>query len=281
MNTSLELLLVCTATFVGAIAMGAIPFTQAARGVLGRLEDMTGLAAGFLIAAAMLVAIPEGIEMLSHAAELSSGSELINAEINFFAVGSALMFGFVFMMVLEAFGFGHDIHEEHHDHATDHGHDHINHPNKSVMPAIIGLTVHAFIDGMVIGAAMAEGSAALTFTMVLVIMMHKFPAAFSVSAFSLHERHDRNRSKMDLLIFAAATPVAILIFWNLFLQISPVVRGLAIIFSAGTFLYIATVDVLPAMHVTSKARRVSAFVLVGIGTVFVLTFVAHSFLDFH
>lgn len=272
----MQLVIVCLATFFGALAMGAIPFSRSAQGLLGKLEDMTGLAAGFLIGAAMLVAIPEGIEILNHAAEITGAHE-----INFFGVGLALLLGFVFMMVLEAFGFGHDIHEEHHHHADDHGHDHINHPNKSVMPTIIGLTVHAFIDGMVIGAAMAEGSAALTFTLVLVIMMHKFPAAFSISAFSLHERNDRNRSKIDLLIFAAATPIAVLIFWYLFAELSATARGLAVLFSAGTFLYIATVDVLPAMHVTSKSRRVAAFVLSGIMVVFLITLLAHSFLDIH
>ena len=85
----------------------------------------------------------------------------------------------------------------------------------------------------------------------------------------------------DLLIFAAATPIAIMVFWNLFLQVSAFGRGLAVLFSAGTFLYIATVDVLPAMHVTSKARRVAGFVLSGIATVFLITFIAHSFLDLH
>jgi hypothetical protein len=276
MSPLVQVILICLATFVGAVAMGAIPFTKAAQKFLNRLEDMTGLAAGFLIGAAMLVAIPEGIEMLGHAAEASA-----SAEINYFSVGFALLLGFIFMMILEAFGFGHDIHEEHHDHAAAHGHEHINHPHKSVMPAIVGLTVHAFIDGMVIGAAMAEGSAALTFTMVLVIMMHKFPAAFSVSAFSLHERHNRSRSKMDLLIFAAATPVAIIVFWNLFQHFSPVGRGLAVLFSAGTFLYIATVDVLPAMHVIAKARRVAGFVLMGVVAILVLTLVSHSLLDLH
>jgi zinc transporter 9 len=134
---------------------------------------------------------------------------------------------------------------------------------------------------MVIGAAMAGGSAALTFTMVLVIMMHKFPAAFSISAFSLHERHNRSRSKIDLLVFAAATPIAIILFWNLFAQVSPAGRGLAVLFSAGTFLYIATVDVLPAMHIAAKSKRVASFVLAGIVTVFLITYGAHSFLDLH
>lgn len=276
MDPIIQLLLVCLATFAGALAMGAIPFMRPTNGFMNRLEDMTGLAAGFLIGAAMLVAIPEGIEMLTHAAE-----DMGVHEIDVFAVGLALMTGFLFMMVLEAFGFGHDIHEEHHDHSLAHGHDHVNHPTKSAMPAIVGLTVHAFIDGMVIGVAMAEESAALTLTMVLVIMMHKFPAAFSVSAFSLHERNDRRRSKLDLLVFAAATPIAILLFWNLFLDVSSLVRGLAVLFSAGTFLYIATVDVLPAMHVRSRSRRVAGLVMAGVLAILLLTIFAHAVLDFH
>lgn len=265
MEQGIQLLLVCSATFFGALAIGSIPFLRAATGITNRLEDMTSLAAGFLIAAAMLVAIPEGIEMLNHAAEDAG-----NHEMDFHALGFVLLAGFMFMMMLEAFGFGHDIHEEHHDHSVAHGHDHVNHPTKSATPAIVGLTVHAFIDGMVIGAAMAQQSTALTFTIVLVIMMHKFPAAFSISAFSLHERNCRSRSKLDLLIFSAATPLAILIFWNLFMDVSPLIRGFAILFSAGTFLYIATVDVLPAMHVGSRARRVAALVTCGVLVVLVL-----------
>tara|TARA_B110000483_G_scaffold147265_1_gene175714 strand:+ start:92344 stop:93174 length:831 start_codon:yes stop_codon:yes gene_type:complete len=276
MESLVQLVLVCLATFLGALAMGSIPFIRSANGVMGRLEDMTGLAAGFLIAAAMLVAIPEGIEILSHSAELEG-----HHKIEVFSVGIALMIGFLFMMILEAFGFGHDIHEEHHDHSLEHGHDHLNHPTKTAMPAIIGLTAHAFIDGMVIAAAMAEESAALTLTIVLVIMMHKFPAAFSISAFSLHERKNRNRSKLDLLIFAAATPVAILVFWNLFVDITSELRGLAILFSAGTFLYIATVDVLPAMHERSRSKRTAGLVLIGVLAIFLLTSFAHSVLDLH
>lgn len=276
MEQSIQLLLVCSATFFGALAMGSIPFLRVASRITNRLEDMTSLAAGFLIAAAMLVAIPEGIEMLNHAAE-----EAGNHEMDFHALGLTLLIGFMFMMMLEAFGFGHDIHEEHHDHSIAHGHDHVNHPTKSATPAIIGLTVHAFIDGMVIGAAMAQQSTTLTFTIVLVVMMHKFPAAFSISAFSLHERHNRNRSKLDLLIFSAATPIAILIFWNFFMDVSDVLLGFAVLFSAGTFLYIATVDVLPAMHVGSRARRVAALVTFGVLIVFVLSMWLESLTHLH
>lgn len=270
----IEVLLVCLVTFVGALALGAIPFMKRFGTVGPHLEDMTGLAAGFLIGAAMLVAIPEGMAVMAH-----GQTDVMH---DYYSVGMALLVGFLVMMVLEGFGFGHDIHEEHHDHSVAHGHDHVNHPTSSALPAVIGLTIHAFIDGMVIGAALAEGETRLTITMVIVIMMHKFPAAFSISAFSLRERRDRARSRLDLLMFAAATPIAVILFWGIFSGLSETMRGLALLFSAGTFIYIATVDVLPAMHVRSRSRRVVSLVVMGILVLFVLSTITHMFLgDVH
>jgi zinc transporter ZupT len=84
-------------SFVAVLIAGAIPIMVRVEEESRLLRRMTGLAAGSLIVSALTLGIPEGVEM--------SGGYL----------GIAILMGFL-MMILECFGFGHDIHEEHHAH---------------------------------------------------------------------------------------------------------------------------------------------------------------------
>lgn len=233
-------------SFLAAMAIGSVPFLVSASNNTIHLDRLTALAAGFLIGAAMLIAVPEGLLLYG----------AIPGETEYLQVGLALMAGFVFMLLMETFGFSHDIHEEHHDHVHEHGHSHVNHPTAMVPYAVVGLTIHAVIDGMIIGIALAQDALALSVSLILAITMHKLPAAFSVSAFSLHERHDRKRSFFDLTLFSLSTPVAILVFYLLAADISVQWQGLATLFAAGTFLYVASVDVLPSIHEPKRSKSV-------------------------
>lgn len=255
-------------TLLGSLAFGSLPFLVRLTSVGPALQSLTGVAAGFLLGAAILVVIPEGYELFIESIE-SHGHDAHghDGDLNtlLFQGGVAVLLGFVFMLVLEGFGFGHDIHEEHHDHSDLHGHGHVHHQNGKPTAVIVGLSLHALTDGLVIGAALSQQSFVITLQLVLVIMMHKFPAAFSVTAFSLHERSNPKRVKWDLLLFSLATPVAIFLSWLLLQGFNPEWAALAMLFSAGTFLYVATVDVLPQIHDSNQARRV--LLTVGIGIV--------------
>jgi len=254
--------------FFLVFAFGYLPFIlKVASGphVLGR---MTALAGGFLIGAALLIALPEGFEVYLHATE---GDQYAGWAEPAFIAGLAVLGGFLMMLVLEGFGFGHDVHEEHHDHSHEHGHDHVNHPEGSAKMLVVGLSLHALMDGFAIGAAYALGELVLSLQLALVILMHKFPAAFSLSAYSLHERHDKKRSMIDLMLFAAATPLAILLSGPLFAVIDHSYIGLMLLFSAGTFIYVATVDVLPNIHIQEKSRETLWLVLGGIVAMVVLS----------
>lgn len=241
-------------SFVAAMTIGSVPFLAQAHITGTQLNRLTSLAAGFLIGAALLIAVPEGLELYGDVPDAPG----------YLQVGMALMCGFVFMLLMETFGFSHDIHEEHHDHVHEHGHSHVNHPTARVPYAVIGLTIHALIDGMIIGIALAQQALALSVSLILAITMHKLPAAFSVSAFSLHERHNRKRSFFDLTLFSLSTPVAILIFYLLAVDISVQWQGLATLFAAGTFLYVASVDVLPSIHEPRRSLKVVWPLLAGV-----------------
>ena len=125
--------------FAASMAAGAIPLLGI-RTHKNLLRWATGLAAGFLISSALLVALPEGFNMVSeaeieshttdvqhfradadHAAGVAPHGQAQGHAVNnafglgpHHAAGLALLLGFMLMLVVESLGFGHDLHEEHH-----------------------------------------------------------------------------------------------------------------------------------------------------------------------
>ena len=206
----------------------------------------------------------------AHAHEEGDDAHAHEDESSMLLIGGALLAGFVFMLVLEGSGIGHAVHEEHHDHGDEHGHGHVHH-NDSGWMVVLGLTLHSATDGLAIGAAAATGHLALTATVAFAVLIHKAPAAFSLGVFSMHERAERNDSIRDVVIFSLATPVMMLLAFFALADLDTHVIGLAMLFSAGTFLYVATVDTLPDIHNMETGRRALFQVLIGVvGLVLVL-----------
>ena len=133
---------------------------------------------------------------------------------------------------------------------------------------VIGLSVHALTDGLAMGAALTTNSISLTVPLMLGIVMHKMPAAFSLSAFSLHSHGNVQRTWKELIVFSLATPVALFVTWRILGALERNWLGLAVLASAGTLLYVATVDVLP--NVIHGANRKMVFLQVAIGTAAIL-----------
>ncbi|XP_076640388.1 zinc/iron regulated transporter-related protein 102B isoform X2 [Colletes latitarsis] len=119
--------------------------------------------------------------------------------------------------------------------------------------ATLGLVVHAAADGIALGAAATTSQADVELIVFLAIMLHKAPAAFGLVSFLLHEGVDRKRIGRNLLIFSFAAPcLALVTYFGIGKEgketLSNVnATGLAMLFSAGTFLYVATVHVLPEL----------------------------------
>uniref|UniRef100_A0A8C6L1Y1 Zinc transporter ZIP9 n=1 Tax=Nothobranchius furzeri TaxID=105023 RepID=A0A8C6L1Y1_NOTFU len=125
----------------------------------------------------------------------------------------------------------------------------------SKITTTLGLVVHAAADGVALGAAASTSQTSVQLIVFVAIMLHKAPAAFGLVSFLMHAGLERNRIRKHLLIFALAAPVLSMIT---FLGLSQVratfsakalsnvnATGVAMLFSAGTFLYVATVHVLP------------------------------------
>ena len=90
------------------------------------------------------------------------------------------------------------------------------------------------------------------------------PAAFSLGVFSMHEREDRNESIRDVVLFSLATPVMIMVSFYALEGVDEHIIALSMLFAAGTFLYVSTVDTLPDIHNPETCRQALLNVLIGV-----------------
>ncbi|RAL17717.1 Mn(2+) transporter ATX2 [Aspergillus homomorphus CBS 101889] len=110
-----------------------------------------------------------------------------------------------------------------------------------------GLVIHAAADGIALGASSSDTG--LSFIIFLAIMVHKAPASFGLTSVLLKQGLSSRTARAHLLVFSLAAPLGALMTF-LFVQvmgsgssgdeISTRWRtGVLLLFSAGTFLYVA------------------------------------------
>ncbi|KAF5395051.1 Zinc transporter ZIP9-B [Paragonimus heterotremus] len=121
--------------------------------------------------------------------------------------------------------------------------------------ATLGLVFHSFADGLALGAAFAVDQIQLELILFVAIILHKVPAAFGLCCYLIHEGFPRDRIRVHLLIFAAASPLAALmtycyLVWpstSMATGSSIAKTGFALLLSGGTFLYVAASHILPEL----------------------------------
>ncbi|XP_029349406.1 zinc transporter ZIP9 isoform X1 [Echeneis naucrates] len=251
------------AMLVGCYVAGTIPL--AVNFSEERLKLITVLGAGLLCGTALAVIIPEGVHALyeeilegghhSHGqvgvpevsdpkveAEVVGGKHEHSHEQLHACIGVSLVLGFVFMLLVDQIGSSHV-------HNTDDPES--ARVASSKITTTLGLVVHAAADGVALGAAASTSQTSVQLIVFVAIMLHKAPAAFGLVSFLMHAGLERNRIRKHLLVFALAAPVlSMLTFLGLSQSSKEALSdvnatGVAMLFSAGTFLYVATVHVLP------------------------------------
>ena len=216
------------------------------------LQLVSVMGAGLLLGTALSVIIPEGVQTLNmayttHSSPHHDHDGTVSTEHEegdnpgHHLIGVALVLGFIFMLII--------------DQAASSRSNKVDLESgrgRSVSwTATLGLVVHAAADGIALGAAATTNQTDVEMIVFLAIMLHKAPASFGLVTYLLHEGLERGRIKKHLLIFSLAAPsAAILTFMMLQARGSGsldtiAATGLAMLFSAGTFLYVATVHVLP------------------------------------
>jgi len=253
-------------TLILALIGGLFPIFSKIKENPETLRRITGIASGILLASALLVVVPEGFELATEEHDEAEHEEEVEHEeegVGNLLIGGAVLAGFLMMLILEGSGIGHAVHEEHHDHHDEHGHEHVHHRN-SPWIIVLGLSLHSAADGLAIGSAAAGTSEAVTALVALAVLIHKVPAAFSLGVFSMHEREDRHDTIRDIVMFSLATPVMILVSFYTLQGMDEHLIALAMLFAAGTFLYVATVDTLPDIHNPETGRQALQNVLIGV-----------------
>ncbi|XP_068581013.1 zinc transporter ZIP9 isoform X1 [Cebidichthys violaceus] len=255
MDGGLTITLISVAMFVGCFALGFIP-------LLCRLSEksllfVSILGAGLLCGTALAITIPEGVGLLEESWRASSSSSDVPSGLNAseknrnvtstekgspprFLIGVALTFGFTFMFVVDQIA----SYLSMRDRTTCL-------PNTVGITATLGLVIHAAADGFAVGAAVATGQVTVQVIVFLAVILHKAPAAFGLVSFLMHTGLEKKYIQGHLLAFSAAAPIlAITTYFLLHAsgsssqnQLSA--TGVGMLFSAGTFLYVATVHVLP------------------------------------
>jgi zinc and cadmium transporter len=99
----------------------------------------------------------------------------------------------------------------------------------------------------------------------LAVIIHKMPDSMSISSILLAAGWNRRKVAILALLFSLTTPVGALITFLFFRSLAPEHVAIAIGISAGTFLAIATADILPQVHrIEQRNPATLLFLLAGL-----------------
>lgn len=209
---------------------GLVPLVR--RWSHSQLELLISLSAGIILGVVFFDLLPEAASITPH----------------FF---TAVLVGFTLLLALEKFVLIHP-------HETDELAD-----RRSGIAAYIGISLHSLLDGV------ALGSSAMIPTIGPVVLWaiaaHKIPNTFSLVSILLYFGFSRRGTLLLLLLFSLLTPLGGALALLALRNASSDLLGLAIGVAAGTFLFIATSDLLPHAHAHHHGRyRKLAAVLGGV-----------------
>jgi zinc and cadmium transporter len=265
--------LVLLASLAGGWLLLAIHLTHT------RLQMAVSFVAGLMLGIALLHFLPDAEEQLHS----------LDRTVHW------LLGGFLAMFFVQRF-----FHFHHHDlpegdpedcceHEHEHEHSHDDHgahahtlADKSAkqlswIGTALGLTLHSLLDGMALAVAVqagAQGNAKIAgLGVALVVILHKPFDAMAVSTLmavsgkSHFSRHVLNG------LFALASPIGAALFYlgaSRFAANTPLL-GYALAFCAGSFLCIASADLLPELQFHSHDRlKLSAALLAGLAVAIII-----------
>ncbi|MGO9449680.1 MAG: ZIP family metal transporter [Candidatus Binataceae bacterium] len=160
-------------------------------------------------------------------------------------LGWPLLAGFLTIFILERFVLVHPYPE----HAGEHGHAHHIHLG---ITAYAGLSFHSLLDGLAISSTYNRPD--LGGVVLLAVLFHKIPDAFALASLLLLDRWSPRAIVGYMTLFAFSTPVGAILTWLALTDANNAIVGAAIALSAGTFLAVATSDVLPQIRRLNNQR---------------------------
>jgi len=165
--------------------------------------------------------------------------------------GLPILAGFLLIFVMERFVFVHACEERECD------------IHQMGIPAFLGISLHSLLDGIALGAGLMLPQ--LGPVVLLAVLIHKMPDSISISSILLSAGWERRKVATLSLLFSLTTPVGALLAFLFLRELSENNIAVALGVSAGTFLAIATADILPQVHrIEPRNPLTLVFLIVGL-----------------
>ena len=263
------LLVLSGGIFVVGMIGGYIPLIR--EWSFDKLSLMVAFGGGTLLAAALFLMLPEGWE------HIEEGAPWADVEPGFVAA-AAIALGFLLMYLLENLALPHlgHAHGEHLDRsgaagAAESARERAAH-QVGGLSAFIALSMHTLIDGIALGTAVTGGEdLALGGLVFLAIIFHKMPAAFSLTSALKADNYSNSTALSYLVIFNAMVPVGAVLAFVVLYGLPAWLLGAMLCFSAGTFIHVATSDLLPVIHRQHSSKLLPSGVVI-LGALFMAAF---------
>jgi zinc and cadmium transporter len=223
------------------IAAAFLLFDPATRSRL--VPSLVSYAVGAMLGVSLLAILPEALRMVP----AEEAPRLLGT----------LLGGILLFFVLEKFVLWH------------HTHDHDHHHEDASPLVLIGDSVHNFVDGAMIAAAVMT-SVPLGISTAIAVAAHEIPHEVGDFAILLHAGYSPARALLLNVLSGLAGALGALFAVLLFDALPPLVPY-ALTIAAASFLYIAMADLIPGLHrVRPVAGSFRQIVLVGLGIATVL-----------
>jgi zinc and cadmium transporter len=139
---------------------------------------------------------------------------------------------------------------------------------------VFGYFATRLLDGLALGAGLMLPQ--LGSVVLLAALIHKMPDSISLSSILLSAGLDHRKVACLSLLFSLTTPIGALLAFLFFRALSYEYIAIAIGISAGTFLAIATADILPQIHRIEERNLLTlVFLVLGLTVSWIGRLVAH------
>ena len=215
-------------------------------------QHLLSLAAGALLATAFMRLLPEAFE-LSVASDLSAQT--------LFAV---LLVGLVFFFLLDKAELWHHGHEHGHEHAHstahdpahDHGHTHGHDHHSGGWAVLLGDSVHAFGDGILIAASFVADPR-LGLAAALAVMAHEVPHHVGDLVVLRQTLGNSKAALFKLTLAGGVTAIGGLVGYLLVGALHEYLPYFLVV-AASSFIYVALADLIPQLQKRLSPRETAA-----------------------
>jgi zinc and cadmium transporter len=165
------------------------------------------------------------------------------------SLGLAVLGGFLLIFAMERFVFVHACEERDCD------------IHQMGLPAFLGISLHSLLDGVALGAGLIIPE--LGPAVLLAVIIHKMPDGISISSILLSAGWKRRSVGTLNLLFSLTTPLGALIAYFFLTTLTAEAVAVTIGIAAGTFLAVATADILPQVHRIEERNPMTLVCLLG------------------